>query len=96
MAGTVTSRFPSDPSTAWISASEVADYAYCPRSWWSSRHPPEGGRDPASERSSRAGIRYHERVLAAEWRRERAGTAYWVLLALALVLVVGGLLWIPL
>jgi hypothetical protein len=78
----------------WVSASELADYAYCPRSWWYSRHPPAEGRSAASERSARAGIRYHERVLAAEWRREQAGVAYLVLLALAIVLVGGGLLWI--
>jgi hypothetical protein len=79
---------------AWVSASEIADYAYCPRSWWYGRHPPTQGRGAASDRSARAGIRYHERVLAAEWRRERAGTAYLALLAIACVLVVGGLLWL--
>lgn len=78
----------------WVSASEIADYAYCPRSWWYSRHPPAEGRTAASERSALAGIRYHERVLAAEWQRERAGTAYLVLLAVAAVLITGGLLWI--
>ncbi|HXQ93837.1 MAG TPA: hypothetical protein VN864_01515 [Thermoplasmata archaeon] len=78
----------------WVSASELADYAYCPRSWWYGRHPPPEGRGASSERAARAGIRYHDRVLAAEWRRERASAAYLVLLGIATVLVVGGLLWI--
>ncbi|MCI4339683.1 MAG: hypothetical protein L3K06_00820 [Thermoplasmata archaeon] len=78
----------------WVSASELADYAYCPRSWWYGRHPPAAGRTRDGVRSSEAGIRYHERALAREWRRERDGPAYLVLLAVAVVLVIGGLLWI--
>jgi len=78
----------------WVSASELADYAYCPRSWWYRGHPPPGGRAASSERSARAGIRYHERVLSAELRRERAGRAYLVLLGIGVALVVGGVLWI--
>ena len=81
----------SDP---WVSASELADYAYCPRSWWYGRHPPDEGRSRSGERAQSAGIRYHDRALAREWRRERSGTVYLVLLALSLVLVSGGLLWI--
>lgn len=54
----------------WISASELADYAYCPRSWWYRGHPPAGGPTPASERRARDGQAYHQRTLAAELRRE--------------------------
>ena len=84
----------SDPESRWISASELADYAYCPRSWWYREHPPAEGRSPESERSAEAGIRSHDRVLAAEWRRERLGTAYVLLLVVAAALVAGGLWWI--
>ena len=84
----------SDRDPRWISATELADYAYCPRSWWYRQHPPPEGRTAASDRSAEAGIRFHERALAAEWRRERLGAAYLLLLVVAAALVAGGLWWI--
>jgi CRISPR/Cas system-associated exonuclease Cas4 (RecB family) len=57
--------------TAYLSASEIGDYAYCPRSFWYRRHPPPVGRSAASRQSSEAGTKYHAAHLRAE--RHRAG-----------------------
>jgi hypothetical protein len=63
------------PESGWLSASEVGDYAYCPRSFWYRRHPPAGGPSPASRRSSAQGERFHATYLSAEYARSlRRGT----------------------
>lgn len=82
----------------WVSASELADYAYCPRSWWYRDHPPAGGPAPGAERRARAGVAYHQRVLTAERRRDAwsgavAAAAVLAAVVLALLLVGGG--WFP-
>jgi len=53
-----------------IAASELAEYAYCPRAWWYRRSPPPEGPSPAGERRARVGERYHARTLSAERRRD--------------------------
>lgn len=78
----------------WTSPSDLADYAYCPRSHWYRHHPPEHGPTPASRARSRFGVRYHRRTLLAEERRERHGAAYWWALVLGLGLLAGGAAWI--
>jgi len=58
----------------WVSATDLAEYAYCPRSFhYARRFPdaPEGSR-------ARDGRRYHERALGAERRRANHGAAYWL------------------
>jgi hypothetical protein len=77
----------------WVSATDLADYAFCPRSHYYHEHPPPGGPTRASARRSNAGERYHHRVLGAERRREEHATAYWVAFALGMLLVVGGVAW---
>lgn len=79
---------------AWVSASDLADYAYCPRAHWYHDHPPRGG--PTARALLRAGdgARYHRRVLGAERRRAEHSGAYWATLAVGAVLVVGGLAWL--
>jgi hypothetical protein len=83
----------SDPGP-WVSATDLADYTFCPRSHYYHDHPPEGGPTRASERRAHGGERYHQRVLGAERRREEHAGAYWVALALGMLLVVGGVAWI--
>jgi CRISPR/Cas system-associated exonuclease Cas4 (RecB family) len=83
-----------DPDPPWTSPSELADYAYCPRSHWYRAHPPARGPSSASAARSRAGVRYHRRVLTAERRRAERGAAYWAGVVLGVVLVVLGAVWI--
>jgi hypothetical protein len=79
---------------AWTSPSELADYAYCPRSHWYHHHPPPGGPAPAATERARAGVRYHDHILTAERRRAERGVAYWFGVLAGLGLVVGGTLWL--
>lgn len=78
----------------YVSASDLADYAYCPRSYWYRHHPPPGGPSDASLRSSAAGTRAHARQLRGERRRAEYGGLYWALVALGVLLAVGGVLWL--
>jgi CRISPR/Cas system-associated exonuclease Cas4 (RecB family) len=77
----------------WVSASDLAEYTYCPRSWWYADHPPPGGVARSNRRARESGRRYHDRSLRGESRRERWGVPYALLLALAVALVLGGLAW---
>jgi len=77
----------------WTSASELADYAYCPRSHWYRNHPPPEGPSRSSQRNALAGVRYHERVLVAERHRDERGGAYWALLLVGVVLVFAAVGW---
>lgn len=77
----------------WTSPSDLADYAYCPRSHWYRHHPPERGPTRFAVRHSSAGERYHERHLTAERHRAERGPAYWVVLLVGVLLVVVGVAW---
>ena len=81
-------------SGPWVTATDLADYSYCPRSHWYHDHPPAGGPTRDFRERADAGTRYHHRVLGAERRRAEHGAAYWATLALGVLLVVGGLAWI--
>jgi hypothetical protein len=81
-------------SRRWASASDLADYAYCPRSHWYHDHPPEGGPSRATRDRSEAGQRFHAHELSGERRRAEHGGAYWGALALGLLLALGALVWI--
>lgn len=78
----------------WTSPSELADYAYCPRSHWYGQHPPNAGSSAAASDRSDAGVRYHRRVLTAERRRAERGGAYWAGVVLGAGLVALGVLWV--
>ena len=78
----------------WVSASELAEYAYCPRAHWYSGHPPPGGPAPDARRRSEAGQRYHRATLGAEERREAHGGAYVALLVIGALVVIGGFAWL--
>jgi hypothetical protein len=59
---------------AWVSASELADFAFCPRSHWYARHPSAAPPTAFSERRESEGERFHARTLAAvDARSSRTG-----------------------
>lgn len=83
-----------EPDGSWTSPSDLADYAYCPRSHWYRHHPPPGKPSRASQRSSLLGVRYHRRVLTAERHRAERGGAYWAAFFFGVALLVGGAWWL--
>jgi CRISPR/Cas system-associated exonuclease Cas4 (RecB family) len=78
----------------YASASELADYAYCPRSHWYRAHPPPGGPSDVSVRRAAAGERAHRRQLSGERRRAAHRGSYWVLLLVGLLVVALGCVWL--
>lgn len=78
------------PPAATVSASEVGDYAFCPRAHWYSTHPPDGAPAEAALRRADAGTRAHARALRATERRAGSGWAYWLLLLVGVALAAGG------
>jgi len=83
-----------DPDASWTSPSDLADYAYCPRSHWYRHHPPPDGPSRASQSRARNGVRYHHRVLTAERHRADRGGVYWAVLLAGILLLVGGAWWL--
>ena len=79
---------------AWTSASDLAEYAYCPRAHFYHVHPPAGGPDRSSQRRAEAGRRFHGRELSGERRRAEHGGAYWAVFVVGIVLALGALAWI--
>ena len=84
-------------SSRYVTASELADYAFCPRAHYYAHHP--GGRavaDGALERE-RAGVRYHTGTTRSDRRWAETSPLPWLLVLLGGVLLVAvGLLgWIP-
>jgi hypothetical protein len=80
----------------WVSASDLAEQAYCPRAYWYRHHPPSESAARAAERAPgrSAGIAYHTRYLQGELRRETTGAyALWLAAAIGLGLVVLALWW---
>ncbi len=82
------------PEPGWSSPSDLADYAYCPRSHWYRHHPPPGGPSRSAEARAEGGVRYHHRVLTAERHRAERGPAYSAVLLVGALLVGGGLWWL--
>ncbi len=82
------------PGDDWASASDLSEYAYCPRAWYYRKHPPNAAIPAGARRASDAGVRYHRSTLAAEERRERHVAAYVAAAVVALLLVLGGLVWL--
>lgn len=78
----------------WTSPSDLADYAYCPRSHWYRHHPPAAGPSRSGVGRRVAGERYHRQTLAAERHRAERGGAYWLVLLVGLACVVGGVAWL--
>lgn len=73
----------------WATATDLAEYAYCPRALYYRRQDPSAPELP----SAADGRRYHERSLAAERRREARRATAGAGLVLAVVAVGVGLAW---
>ena len=78
----------------WVSATDLAEYTYCPRAHWYRDHPPEGGPSRSSQERAERGRRYHDRELTGERHRAEHRGAYWVALALGVLLALGAIAWI--
>jgi CRISPR/Cas system-associated exonuclease Cas4 (RecB family) len=76
----------------WVSATDLAEYAYCPRAHYYRHHPPPGGADPESQRRSAAGELFHARSARQVGRSERLGVVGYALLAAGAILLIGLLL----
>ena len=70
------------PQRPWVSASEVGEYAYCPRAHWYSTHPEATSGVGRVDRRVGRGQRFHRRVLEGERRREEHISLYIRLLIL--------------
>jgi CRISPR/Cas system-associated exonuclease Cas4 (RecB family) len=79
---------------SWTSASELADYAFCPRAHWYHDHPPPEGPSSAARARSAAGTRFHATTLSAERHHAEHGGAYWAGLLIGVALLLGGTVWI--
>jgi hypothetical protein len=66
----------------WVTPSDLAEYAFCPRAL----HYRWTRDDPGSEPAAR-GTAYHRRRLSAERRRDEHGRLAWVAVALGAILV---------
>ena len=78
----------------WASATDVSEYAYCPRAWYYRTHSDPSERTEESQRSSAAGQSFHAEMLEREWRREHGLGRYLALLLVGALVVLGGLAWI--
>ncbi|MFZ1023918.1 MAG: hypothetical protein WAN87_07270 [Thermoplasmata archaeon] len=80
--------------TSWVTVSDLAEYAFCPRALWYREHPPSMGRTRRATRSAVRGTRYHKRAIGAEVRRERRLGWYITGIVAAALCVVGGIGWL--
>ena len=69
-----------------MTASDLAEYAFCPRAHWYRLHPPAGGAAVSSELARRSGDRFHARVLTARTRRDRWTGLWWLLVGAGFLL----------
>jgi hypothetical protein len=76
------------------SPSDLADYAYCPRSHWYRHHPPVGGPSSDGRRRSAHGEQYHDQTLRGVRRRAEHGAAYAAVVVAGILLVLGGIAWL--
>jgi hypothetical protein len=78
----------------YVSAGELADYAFCPRSHYYRQH--SEGRTPAagSIARERAGTEYHLRTIGSDRRWATASPFPWIAALLVGAAILGLLLWI--
>lgn len=72
-------KFRDESNSDWVTASDLAEYAYCPRALWFRWHPPPEGPAPASRSDRTRGDRFHDSELGRRARRERWSGVGWVL-----------------
>jgi CRISPR/Cas system-associated exonuclease Cas4 (RecB family) len=70
----------------WASASDLSEYAYCPRALYYRRRYPDAPETPPEH----AGRAYHHRLLGAERRRAEHGGLYWAGLLLGVAIAAMG------
>ena len=77
----------------YVSASELAEYAFCPRAHYYQQHPE--GRATSAESSVRAdaGVRYHTRVARSERSWSESSALPWVVATLVGAGLLLGVLW---
>lgn len=73
-----------------MTASDLAEYAYCPRAQWYRTHPPAEGPAPSSVDARSRGERFHARTLVARSRREQWSSLWWFLITTGLLLCLLG------
>lgn len=78
----------------WVSASDLAEYSYCPRALYYRRHPPAEGPTPASVVRAQQGRARHDRALVRTHEREAHLGRYIGLTALGVALALAGGLWL--
>ena len=71
------------PDDDWASATDLAEYSYCPRSLYYRRTAP----DAPDTRAAARGRRDHAHALAAERRRAGSSAVYWAALLAGVTLV---------
>ena len=75
-----------------MTASDLAEYAFCPRAHWYETHPPPEGPAPSSRTARAAGERFHASALTRRSRRERWSVVWWLLVGTGLALCLLALL----
>lgn len=76
-----------EPTEPWVSASDLAEYAYCPRAHYYSTHPDVTGGTGRPGPRARAGVLYHRRTLSTEKRHDEHARLYVGLLLAGIALV---------
>lgn len=84
---------PFDGPSEWVSVSDLAEQAYCPRAEWYRHHPPLRAPTYASRAASERGRRFHEHTLAGVERRAASGAGAAVAAILIGLAILVGLLW---
>jgi hypothetical protein len=76
-----------EPEPGWVTAAELAEFAYCPRAHWYSVHRPDVPAPRSSARRQSAGETYHAREGQALVQRRARSGGYWALVLVAVLLV---------
>lgn len=79
----------------WVSASDLAEYTYCPRAYWYRKHPPAGEAVGGASRRAEADRRYHAHALRSEEARDSSAGTYVALIGVGVLLlaIVGVWVW---
>ena len=82
-----------DPTADWATASDLAEFAFCPRAHYYRHHPTEARVAPGALRSADLGREYHElRALRVAERDAHVGR--WAAAVLVAILILAVVAWI--